>query len=100
MNRLILLLFAVLLAGPAWAQQRPAAPETRPAPKADPRAVLRAMEEAFSAVADDATAFGRAHDIHVIDGGCPLMFDPVADGGHKLIRFVCTLTGAAPRHCE
>ena len=51
-------------------------------------------------VSDDATAFGRAHDIHVIDGGCPLMFDPVADGGHKLIRFVCTLTGAAPRHCE
>src|SRR5512138_2640920 len=55
MNRLILLVFAVLLAGPAWAQQRPAAPEQRPAPKADPRAVLRAMEEAFSAVADRAT---------------------------------------------
>jgi len=55
MNRLILLVFAVLLAGPAWAQQRPAAPEQRPAPKADPRAVLRAMEEAFSAVADRVT---------------------------------------------
>jgi uncharacterized protein len=35
-----------------------------------------------------ATAFGRQHGITVIDGGCPLMFGPTADLGHKVIRFV------------
>jgi len=35
-----------------------------------------------------ATAYGRKHGITVIDGGCPLMFDPVADFGHKVMRFV------------
>ena len=55
MNTLVVLIFALLLAGPAWAQQRPAPTETRPAPKVDPRGILRAMEEAFSAVADRVT---------------------------------------------
>jgi predicted CoA-binding protein len=50
-------------------------------------------------VSDEATAYGREHGIHVIDGGCPLMFDPVSDPAHKVMRFVCTLTGAAPRSC-
>ena len=36
-----------------------------------------------------ATALGRKHGITVIDGGCPLMFDPVADVGHKIMRFFC-----------
>ena len=55
MNRLVALIFAVLFATPVWAQQRPPAAETRPAPKPDPRGVLRAMEDAFSAVADRVT---------------------------------------------
>jgi len=55
MNPLIALVFALLLATPAWAQQRPAAAETRPAPKTDPRRCSRAMEDAFSAVADRVT---------------------------------------------
>lgn len=50
-------------------------------------------------VSDTATAFGREHGIHVIDGGCPLMFEPVADGAHKMIRWMCMLTGAAPSRC-
>jgi hypothetical protein len=33
----------------------------------------------------------------VIDGGCPCMFDPTADPGHKAMRFVFTLTGNVPR---
>lgn len=33
-----------------------------------------------------ATAYGRAHGITVIDGGCPLMFDPTGDFGHKVMR--------------
>jgi len=48
-------------------------------------------------VADAATEYGRAHGITVIDGGCPLMFEPTADVGHKVMRFVLTLTGKVPR---
>ena len=40
-------------------------------------------------VSDTATAYGREHGITVIDGGCPLMFEPTADFGHKLMRVVC-----------
>lgn len=39
-------------------------------------------------VSDTATAYGRQHGITVIDGGCPLMFPPTADLGHKVMRFV------------
>ena len=33
-----------------------------------------------------ATDYGREHGITVIDGGCPLMFEPTADFGHKVMR--------------
>ena len=39
-------------------------------------------------VSATAAAYGRAHGITVIDGGCPLMFDPTADFGHKVMRMV------------
>ncbi len=48
-------------------------------------------------VSDAATAYGREHGITVIDGGCPCMFGPTADLGHKAMRAVFTLTGAVPR---
>jgi uncharacterized protein len=35
-----------------------------------------------------ATDFGRQHGITVIDGGCPCMFGPTADFGHKIMRLV------------
>ncbi len=35
-----------------------------------------------------ATGYGRQHGITVIDGGCPLMFGPTADLGHKIMRLV------------
>jgi uncharacterized protein len=35
-----------------------------------------------------ATRYGRQHGITVIDGGCPLMFGPTADFGHKIMRLV------------
>ena len=38
-------------------------------------------------VSDEATAFGREHGVTVIDGGCPCMFDPTADTGHKIMHF-------------
>jgi len=47
-----------------------------------------------------AAEFGRQHGITVIDGGCPLMFDPTADRVHKVMRFVATQTGKVPRRVE
>jgi predicted CoA-binding protein len=35
-----------------------------------------------------ATGYGRQHGITVIDGGCPLMFAPTADLGHRFMRFI------------
>jgi predicted CoA-binding protein len=35
-----------------------------------------------------AVAYGRTHGIAVIDGGCPLMFGPTADFGHKVMRMI------------
>ena len=51
-------------------------------------------------VSRPAAEYGRARRISVIAGGCPLMFEPVADGGHKVMRFVFTLTGAVPRRAQ
>ena len=48
-----------------------------------------------SSVSATATEYGRAHGITVIDGGCPLMFDPTADIGHKVMRVV--LRGRVPK---
>lgn len=50
------------------------------------------MHRAFGegSVCDDATVYGREHGITVIDGGCPLMFEPTADVAHKVLRLVCT----------
>jgi predicted CoA-binding protein len=39
-------------------------------------------------VSPAAAAYGRQHGVTVIDGGCPLMFDPTADFGHKVMRMV------------
>ena len=39
-------------------------------------------------VSTAATEYGRQHGITVIDGGCPLMFGPTADVGHKIMRLV------------
>lgn len=41
-----------------------------------------------SSVSQAATDYGRRHGIRVIDGGCPLMFGPTADFGHKVMRRV------------
>jgi uncharacterized protein len=35
-----------------------------------------------------ATGYGRRRGITVIDGGCPLMFGPTADTGHKIMRLM------------
>lgn len=56
------------------------------------------MHRAFGtgSVSEAAAAYGRDHGVTVIDGGCPLMFDPTADGGHKAMRWLSSLTGKVP----
>ena len=48
-------------------------------------------------VSPSASEYGRQQGITVIDGGCPLMFDPTADFGHKCMKFVLSMSGAVPR---
>jgi predicted CoA-binding protein len=48
-------------------------------------------------VSKEAAAYGREHGMAVIDGGCPCMFGPTADFGHKAMRVVFTLGGNVPR---
>lgn len=48
-------------------------------------------------VSPEATAYGRAHGITVIDGGCPLMFGPTADLGHKVMCWFFTRSGKVPK---
>jgi predicted CoA-binding protein len=47
-------------------------------------------------VSDAATEYGRSRGITVIDGGCPLMFPPTSDTGHRVLRAVGTVTGKVP----
>lgn len=57
------------------------------------------MHRAFGAgsVSDAATRAGREKGITVIDGGCPLMFGPTSDFGHKVMCFMLTRTGKVPK---
>ena len=58
------------------------------------------MHRAFceGSVCGDATVYGRDHGITVIDGGCPLMFEPTADFAHKIMRFVASHSGKVPKN--
>jgi predicted CoA-binding protein len=47
-------------------------------------------------VSPEATAYGREHGMTVIDGGCPLMFGPTSDLGHRVIKFI--YAGNVPKH--
>ena len=45
----------------------------------------------------EAAQFGRDHGLEVIDGGCPCMFGPTADLGHKIMRPLLQLSKNVPR---
>jgi len=57
------------------------------------------MHRAFGSgsVSDPATALGRANGVTVIDGGCPLMFGPTSDGGHRFMCTLLTMAGKVPK---
>jgi predicted CoA-binding protein len=48
-------------------------------------------------VSPAAAAYGREHGIAVIDGGCPCMFGPTSDLGHKAMRVILSIGGNVPR---
>jgi predicted CoA-binding protein len=48
-------------------------------------------------VSPNAAEYGRAHNMTVIEGGCPMMFLPGTDFGHKCMRFMLSLTGRLPK---
>jgi predicted CoA-binding protein len=48
-------------------------------------------------VSAEAAEYGRREGISVIDGGCPCMFGPTADPGHKAMCLVLKLSGNVPR---
>jgi uncharacterized protein len=48
-------------------------------------------------VSEAAADYGRQRGIAVIDGGCPCMFNPTADFGHKVMRVMFTLNGNIPK---
>lgn len=48
-------------------------------------------------VSETAAQHGRQNGIAVIDGGCPCMFGPTADPGHKVMRAMFTVTRHIPR---
>lgn len=45
----------------------------------------------------EAAQLGRDNGLAVIDGGCPCMFEPTADLGHRIMRPILQLTGNVPR---
>ncbi len=47
-------------------------------------------------VSDEATAYGRANGVTVIDGACPCMFAPTSDPGHRVMLTIGRLTGKIP----
>jgi predicted CoA-binding protein len=51
-------------------------------------------------VSEEAAELGRRHGITVIDGGCPLMFEPCSDKGHKVMRMLFTFTGKVPKEVD
>lgn len=48
-------------------------------------------------VSEEAADYGRQRGIAVIDGGCPCMFGPTGDLGHKAMRVIFTMNGNVPR---
>jgi predicted CoA-binding protein len=56
------------------------------------------MHRSFGAgsVSPEAVTAGRDAGMTVIAGGCPLMFEPTADVGHKCMKWVIGFTKGAP----
>ena len=50
-----------------------------------------------SSVSEEARRYGCDHGMTIIPGGCPCMFEPTSDPGHKMLRTMGRVTGKVPR---
>ncbi|MBP1706208.1 MAG: CoA-binding protein [Chloroflexi bacterium] len=57
------------------------------------------MHRSFGAgsVSKEAHAFCRQHGITSLAGGCPLMYGPTSDGGHRFMKAFAGLFGQLPK---
>ena len=46
-----------------------------------------------SSISPEAVEYCHQHEINVIAGGCPMMFGPGVDVGHRCMRWILKLTG-------
>jgi hypothetical protein len=49
-------------------------------------------------VSADATEYCKANGMTAIAGGCPLMYGPTSDTGHRCMRWFISLTGGIPKN--
>ena len=62
-------------------------------PDSTRRTISRTSIVADNGANPTAAGYGGQHGITVIDCGCPLMFDPTADIGHKMMKVIYTMNG-------
>ena len=58
------------------------------------------MHRSFAggSVSADATEYCKANGMTAIAGGCPLMYGPTSDTGHRCMRWFISLMGGIPRN--
>jgi predicted CoA-binding protein len=57
----------------------------------------KGIDQKAGSVSDDAVDFCRKHHITIIPGGCPMMYCRHADFGHRLFRWLFTLSKKLPK---
>ncbi|HEU4741979.1 MAG TPA: CoA-binding protein [Meiothermus sp.] len=58
------------------------------------------MHSLGTSVSREAVAFCQEHGITAIFGGCPMMYCPHADFGHRIMRWMQGVTGSLPRQIQ
>jgi predicted CoA-binding protein len=57
----------------------------------------KGMDSRTASVSTDAVDFCHKNGIHVIPGGCPMMYCDHADVGHRFMRWLQALSGSLPK---
>ncbi len=55
------------------------------------------MHRSMGAGSVSASGLGRENGMTVIDGGCPLMYGPASDFGHRIMGSVLRIAGSVPK---
>lgn len=57
----------------------------------------KGIDSKTASVSDEAVKFCHEHNITVIPGACPMMYIHNADLGHKMMRWMKSLSGSLPK---